>query len=103
MTGDNTVRVWDAETRECVEIIEGGGDVEAIAGGAERSPFRALHRGEETVIQDGATGSYVAHFALFLSRIATHSSGRTWGAVGRNRNYFAIIKLEGEPEAVGGA
>ena len=51
-SGDNTVRVWDAESGECSEVIEGQGDVRAIAAEGGTLPFRALARGPETVIED---------------------------------------------------
>ncbi|HUS79631.1 MAG TPA: hypothetical protein VM283_00100, partial [Armatimonadota bacterium] len=98
---DDTVRVWDAETFECVEVVEGWGDVEAVAGGAERYPFRALTRGAETAIEDAATGREIAWFPISLSHVVTHPSGRIWA--GASSSYLAIIKLEGKPEAVGGA
>ena len=38
---DNTVRVWDAATGACLEVIEGFGDVAAIAE-RERLPLAGL-------------------------------------------------------------
>jgi len=98
---DGTARVWDAETFEGVEIIEGRGDVVAVAGGAERYPFRALTRSAETAIEDAATGREIAWSPVSLRRVVTHPSGRIWA--GASGSYLAIIKLEGEPAAAGGA
>lgn len=97
------MRAWDAQTCECVEVIEGGGDVDAIAGGAERYPFRALTRGAETVIEAAVTGREIAWVPVRLRDVVTHPSGRIWAGAGYESSYLAIIKLEGEPEAVGGA
>ena len=96
-SSDDTVRVWHAETFECVEVVEGRGYVQAVASGAERYPFRALYG----AIADAAIGREIAWFPVSLSVVVTHPSGRIWA--GASSSYLAIIKLEGEPEAVGGA
>jgi hypothetical protein len=54
------VRVWDAASGECREVIQGTGDVAAIAAGPSRFPFRALGWGLETVTEEAATGAPVA-------------------------------------------
>jgi WD40 repeat protein len=92
---DNSVRVWDAASGECLEGIEGTGDVEAIAAGNDQRPYRALARSGETVIEDGRSGAIIAVFPIELDSITTHRSGRQWaGAVG---NHVYLLVLEGDP------
>jgi WD40 repeat protein len=93
--GDKTVRVWDAQSGECLEVIQGEGDIAAIAAGPSRFPWRALGRGLETVIEDASTGQGVAWFPEALRDITTHPAGRTWAGVVRQHVY--ILVLEGEP------
>jgi hypothetical protein len=82
---------------ECREVIQGTGDreadVEAIAAGPARFPFRALRRGLETVIEDAATAAPVARFPVPLHLISTFPNGRAW--VGTSANHLYIITLEG--------
>jgi WD40 repeat protein len=98
-SSDNTVRVWDAGSGECLEVIAGHGDVAAIADGPTVLPWRALRRGQETVIEASAGGEPFAWFPADLWVITTHPSGRVWaGAVG---NYLVLIRLEGEAPPMG--
>ncbi|MBI4517170.1 MAG: hypothetical protein HY699_15295 [Deltaproteobacteria bacterium] len=93
---DQTVRVWHAASGECREVIQGRGDVEAIAAGPSRFPFRALRRGLETVVEDAATAAPVAWFPVPLEHIKTFPNGRTW--VGASANHLYIISLENRSE-----
>ena len=88
-----TVQLWDAASGECREVIQGTGDVEALAAGASRFPFRTLRRGLETVIEDAATAVPVARFPVPLDLISTFPNGRAW--VGASANHLYIITLEG--------
>ncbi len=90
---DQTVRVWDTPSGDCREVIQGTGDVEAIAAGPSRFPFRALRRGLETVIEDAAAGAPIAWFPVPLDHISTFPNGRAW--VGTSANHLYIITLEG--------
>jgi WD40 repeat protein len=93
---DGTIRVWDAQTGECLEIIEGSGDVKAIAAGASKFPLRAIARVHETVIERTEDGKPIAWFPIVLAHIITHPSGRTWaGAVA---NHLCLITFEGITE-----
>ena len=94
-SGDGTVRVWDAESGQCLEVIEGrGSDLDAIVAGAQAYPWRALLCGGDTVIEPSAGGDPIAWFADQLQDITTSASGRIWaGAVG---NQVYIIALVGE-------
>ncbi|MGD0948418.1 MAG: hypothetical protein ABSA52_13400 [Candidatus Binatia bacterium] len=90
---DQTVRVWDAASGECREVIQGTGDVEAIAAGPSRFPLRALGRVLEMAIEDAATAAPVAWFPVPIDHIATFPNGRAW--VGTSANHLYIITLEG--------
>jgi WD40 repeat protein len=90
---DGTVRVWDATTGACLDVILGRGDVQAIAGGAARFPWRAVVRGLETVIESAANGKIVGGFPMALQSLATHPAGRLWA--GGIACYLALFTLEG--------
>ncbi|HUT91441.1 MAG TPA: WD40 repeat domain-containing protein [Thermoguttaceae bacterium] len=91
-----TVRVWDAETGACIEVIRGSGDVAAIAAaGSSALPWRAMRRDQELVVERAAGGNVVARFPEALAYITTHPSGRTWA--GASGNHLYIITLEGNP------
>jgi WD40 repeat protein len=89
------VRILDAETLECVRVIEGGSDVEAVAGGSRQYPFRARRRSTETVFEDPETDSGIARFPMALRHLATHPSGTRWAGQGDDRAYLAILTMEG--------
>ena len=90
---DTTVRVWAAGSGTQLVVLEGTGDVEAIAAGPSRFPFHALGRGLETVIEDTATAAPVAWFPVHFDHISTFPNGRAW--VGASANHLYIITLEG--------
>ncbi|MBI4517159.1 MAG: hypothetical protein HY699_15240 [Deltaproteobacteria bacterium] len=66
----------DKASGECREVIQGTGDVEAIAAGPSCFPFRALRRGLETVIEDAVTAAPVARFPVPLDYSSTFPNGR---------------------------
>jgi hypothetical protein len=90
------VRVWDAETEECLEVIEGARYSEAIAADPNHFPWRAVGRRAETVIEPSIGNEAVAWFPINLNHISTHPSGRVWA--GSEGNDLYIIKLEGGPD-----
>jgi len=92
---DRTARVWDAGSGACLEVIQGWGDVNTIAAGGDRVPWRAVARGLETMIEPAAGGDPVACFSAALDCITTQPAGRCWA--GRVGSYLFIIELEGEP------
>jgi WD40 repeat protein len=71
---DRTVRVWDAASGQCLEVIKGTGDVAAIAAGQMVFAFRASARGLETVVEDAATGLPLTLFPAFIGDMCTHPS-----------------------------
>jgi len=92
LSEDATVRVWDANTAECLESIGGYGDVNAIA--AAILSFRAIARNDEIVIENGVTGEPVACFPGIASCISTHPSEAVWAAAGSG-SYLGLVRLEG--------
>jgi WD40 repeat protein len=90
---DNTMRVWDAQTGDCIEVIRGTGEAAAIAAGTSRFPYRALARGDETVIESARDGSPIAWYQDALVYIDTHPGGRLWA--GRAAIHLQLIALEG--------
>ena len=60
------MRVWDAATGDCLEVIQGFGDVAAIAAPASVFPWRAMSRKWETVIEPASGGEAVAWFPAAL-------------------------------------
>ena len=91
-SGDRTVRVWDAKSGACLEVIRGNGDLNAILGGAAQFPFRALEREGETAIENGTSGLEVAWFSEGIGHLKTLPSGRAW--VGSGMHVY-FITLEG--------
>jgi WD40 repeat protein len=96
---DDTVRVWDAESGECVEVIEGSGDVVAIARATAPGPageWRAISRAGETIVESAADQRVAARLPNRFTHITTSPTGRTWaGAIGI---HVCLIRLEGERE-----
>ena len=90
---DQTVRVWDAETYECIEVIQGIGDMKAIADGASKFPLRALLTDQELAIQRARDGRSIAWFAAALQVVA-HPSGKLWADSLHDHLY--VIGLERE-------
>jgi WD40 repeat protein len=90
---DKTVRVWDASNGECLEILEGIGDVSAIARTTSRGTgWIALARGSETVILPASTRAPVAWFPEALDHLATHPAGCAWA--GSRARHLYLLELE---------
>jgi len=94
----NLLLVWDAETCECVQRIEGETDLKAAAADPLQVPFRGVSRDRETVIERADSGVPIHWFPATLKHIAAHPRGRTWA--GASGSHLYIITLEGviEPE-----
>jgi hypothetical protein len=95
-SSDETVRVWDAESGECSEVIQGVGDVYALAAGPRQFPLRALAHGFETVVQHAGDGQPVGALSGIMKCFVTHPSGRGWAGACGSRVH--IITLEGGEE-----
>jgi WD40 repeat protein len=95
---DQTVRVWDAGTGTCLEVIQGSGDSMVIAASGDRLPPRVVARENETVIEPGAGGDPIAWFPAALDNITTHPSCQRWAGADWLQNLVYVIELEGEPE-----
>jgi WD40 repeat protein len=89
----NTVRIWDADSGDCLEIIPGRGDIRAIAAVATLHSFRAMERGLEAVIETSAGGIEMAWFLDSLSALSTHPTAPVWA--GRIFNHMLLFRLEG--------
>lgn len=87
-------------------MIQGWGDIAAIAAGAGQFPYLALARDGETVVEaaDGGTrpltrhgspgrsGPPIAWFPETIGHITTHPNGRCWAdTIG---NYLCLFTLE---------
>ena len=90
---NNTVRVWDATSGDCLEVIQGTRDVAAVAAGDKRFPWRAVAYGLETVVESSHDARAVAWFPEH-SWPTTLPSGRTWVLKGK---YLCLFVLEGNP------
>ena len=91
----NEIRLWDAQRGQCLNVIQGSGDVRSVAAGATKFPLRALARDRQTSIVDVCTGEPIAYFPISLNHIASCPKGRTW--TGSKGNHVYILTLEGEP------
>jgi hypothetical protein len=87
--------VWDVDTFACLEVIEGSGDVLALAREASDGAFRGLVRSLETVVEETTGGEAQAWFPLELRTIVTHPSRRLWAGRGVPENYLALLALAG--------
>src|SRR5207302_856452 len=90
-TGGGTVRVWDAQNGACLDVIQGQGDVAAIAGGAARFPWRALKRDAQMVIEEAATGKAIAWALVAPRYILTHPAGRAWAMTTWNSGHLHVF------------
>lgn len=88
------MRVWDAETGEYLEVIEGNGDIQVIAAGSVSSPYRLIDRDLDTIVETATTDEPVALFPVALSKITTHPSGCKWAAADGNHVY--LLELVGD-------
>src|SRR5262249_36401724 len=89
---ERAVRVWDAASGTCLQLIQGSTDVAALARGAGAGGWRAVNRGSETILE-GPAGTAVAWFPLATQDIGTHPSGRAWA--GYVADYLALFALGG--------
>jgi WD40 repeat protein len=90
---DKTLRVLDAQTGLCREVLLGSGDTAAIAAGPHPFPWRSLVCGLEMVCEDVSTGRAVASFPAALQSVTTHTAGRAWA--GHIGNHLYVLRLEG--------
>jgi len=89
----DTVRLWDAETGECLAIHPGTSDALSVAEGPAEHPFAVFVRGLETDVEDVRQGKVIAGFHVNIEHITTHPTGVIWaGTIG---NHLAFLKLEG--------
>jgi WD40 repeat protein len=92
---DGTMRVWDVASGACLRVIEGNGDVRAVAAGPAVSRYWAISHNSETMIVNSADGEEIAFFPVALHDLTTHPSGRLWAGFAGTHLY--LIQLEGDP------
>jgi WD40 repeat protein len=93
---DWAVRIWDLESRRCVETLRGRYDLQAVAIGPPDYPVRGFSRGGVggyTVVVRGESDTEIAWYPAALDAIATGPGGRTWAGVSGRRVH--IFRLEG--------
>jgi WD40 repeat protein len=95
MSWDQTIRIWDVRRGKEEGVIQGTGDLKAIAAGSDTFPYRVIERVDETVIEDAVTGTPVAWFPEPLAMVVTHAGGRTWAGVRRNGRHLYVLSLAG--------
>jgi WD40 repeat protein len=86
-------RVWDAESGACLEVIGRDTPLAGSFFGPPFTPWRALRRESETIVQRTATGEPLAWLAQDLGLVTMHPSGLTWA--GRLGSYLYLFTLEG--------
>ncbi|MDQ2974882.1 MAG: WD40 repeat domain-containing protein [Acidobacteriota bacterium] len=84
--------VWDLESGEPIESIDGLVDPTAIADGS-RFPLRALVQRRELKIQSAQTARVIARLPISMVGLATHPEGRTWA--GFSGEHVILFRLEG--------
>jgi WD40 repeat protein len=87
------IRIWNAETGATREVLQGTCDVDAMAAGGTRFPWRAIANKLETTFESAATGEVVAWFPGDLRRITTHTSGLTWAGADGSNLYLVTLEL----------
>jgi hypothetical protein len=84
--------IWDVESGQCCETIDGYGDTGAIA--AASGGWRGIVRGSELVIQKAESGREIAWFPAAPRIIKAHPSLAIWaGAIG---SQLLMLRLEQE-------
>jgi WD40 repeat protein len=93
---DDAVRLWDAWTGKCLGVLNGTGDVKAIAAGTAEFRYRLMVHEQQSVIESSADGRPVAWFPAAFQIIATHRAGRLWAvSIG---NHLTLVQLAGGVE-----
>jgi WD40 repeat protein len=97
-SNDKTLRIWDVEHKECLEVIKGYGEVAAIAGDNthESMDMRAIASAGETIVESAADKRPVARFPEELWLLANSVTSRSWA--GAIANHVYIVGLERETE-----
>jgi len=94
---DFTTMSWDMESGALLEVLEGIGDTAALAD-RETFPWRALARGEETVVIRDGEEEPAACWPSPLEEMATGPGGRSWEGFSRAEpGHLHHFTLEGAP------
>jgi hypothetical protein len=91
--------LWDIESRRCLGVLDGEGDVRSVAAG--REPLRCKSvRGREVEVS-GAAGEAVAWLPEPLDGLAAAPATRTWAGV--RGDHLHVFSLVGQPGPLAGA
>ncbi len=97
---DKRMRVWEVGSETCLLDAPGIVSATAVAAETERTPWRAVSAGWETLLVVPSTGAVAARCLGAYNCLAAHPSGRAWaGAAG---NHLVLFSLEGPGESVKG-
>lgn len=90
---DNTTRIWEVASGQCIAKLQGRGDVKAVASGAGVCPLRLLAMDPlQSKVEYANSGLPVAWFPMWITCVSTHPSGRVW--VGCDNSDIIILSLE---------
>ena len=95
---DRTVRLWDAQTHESLEIVEGAADAAWMAAVQSQYRYRTLPQELETVIASALTKQAIAWFPVKVEEIMTHPAGLSWAMTEEGRTHLYLFTLEGVPK-----
>jgi hypothetical protein len=76
-----------------MEVIQGDGDVDAIAAGAQQFPWRAMARDSEITVEEAVTGHAIAWYPEVIDHLTTHPHVPRWA--GAIKNHLCLLQLEG--------
>lgn len=89
-------RVWDAQSGEFLEGVQGESGGPEAAGSPVHLPFEASRRAEEMVIQVATTDMVIGWFPTLLDNLSPYPDGRAWA--GSIENHLTLIRLEDSVE-----
>jgi WD40 repeat protein len=90
----NETCIWNSQSGDCLEVIQGMLDVRAIAAGKDRFRWRISNDELGMLFELTATGATAGWFPQFGGWVITVSPGRTCAGAGDNHLY--VIRLEGD-------
>jgi WD40 repeat protein len=96
-SNDETVRVWDADSGECLMNVHGSSDPAGILDSPVEFPWRLLSRNSESQIKASHTETIIARYPVPLNYIKIHPNGFRWAAV--DGSELVVLTLEGPAPA----
>lgn len=89
------IYIWEIESAELLAVVEGTGDLDAVAAGHERRPYRLDSNADDTAWVHVTTNSTVAWYPEPLYHLAAHPSGSTWAGRSFHQATLHLLTLEG--------